>query len=110
MLLSSVLVEIQLYTSFVLEEKSERGCAKVYLKLSKRSALHKKNKFSINLQNAGGQFDPLPVVFPKMCFLERVKLCFFVTLNIIISCIFPENFINIFNYLSINYVQKVQPY
>lgn len=44
MLLSSVLVEIQLYTSFVLEKKSERGCAKVYLKLSKRSALHKKKQ------------------------------------------------------------------
>ena len=70
----------------------------------------KKTSFPLTFKMLGVNLTPLPVVFPKMCFLERVELCFFVTLNIIISYIFPENLINIFNYLSINYLQKVQPY
>ena len=62
-----------------LEKRSERGCAKVYLKLSKPSALHTKKKFSINLKKAGGQFDPPPCGFFKnrnVFSRERVKLCF----------------------------------
>ena len=35
-----------------------------------------------------------PVVFPKnVSARERVKSCFFVTFNVIISYIFPKNFI-----------------
>ena len=44
-------------------------------------------------QLEGGQFDP-PCGFSKNLFSkERVKPWFFVTFNIIISYIFPENFI-----------------
>ena len=48
------------------------------------------------------QFDtPTPLVFPKMCFLERErkrereKSCLLFTFNIILSQVFPENFIAI---------------
>ena len=44
-----------------------------------------------------------PMVFPKMFFRKRVKPCFFcVTFNIIVSHIFPENFIEISQF-----VQKI---
>ena len=50
---------------------------------------------SFNLKIPGGQFDP-PVVFPlNASSIEKVKPCFFVTFNIIISHIFPEYFIEI---------------
>ena len=40
-----------------------------------------------------GDFDPPHlVVFPKRYFLERVKPCFFMAINIIISLTFSENF------------------
>ena len=47
----------------------------------------------------GGKFDlllPLPVIFPKIYLPERGWNCgFFVTINVIISHFFPENFIEI---------------
>ena len=44
----------------------------------------------------GGQFDPPPCGFlKKVSSRERVIPWFFVTFNIIISHIFPENFIEI---------------
>ena len=44
----------------------------------------------------GGQFDLLPCGFSKnVSSKERVKRWFFVTFNIIIRHIFPENFIKI---------------
>ena len=40
-----------------------------------------------------GDFDPPHLlVFPKRYFLERVKPCFFIAINIIISLAFSENF------------------
>ena len=36
-----------------------------------------------------------PVIFPKIHSTERVKPCFFVTFDIILSHIFPENLIEI---------------
>ena len=47
----------------------------------------------------GGQFNPptptpTPVVFLKnVSSIERVEPCFFVTFNIILKHVFPENFI-----------------
>ena len=46
------------------------------------------------MAGGGGQFDPLPCGFSKsVSFKERVKPWFFVTFNIILRHIFPENFI-----------------
>ena len=46
-------------------------------------------------QQGGGNLTP-PVVFPKMYpSKERLNPWFFMTINIIISHIFPENFIEI---------------
>ena len=43
-----------------------------------------------------GEFDPSPCdISKKLSSKERMKLWFFVTFNIIISHIFPENFIEI---------------
>ena len=54
------------------------------------------DQFLINPKTAGGdQFDP-PCGFSKtVSSKERVKHCFFVTFNIIIRHVFPENFIEI---------------
>ena len=53
------------------------------------------NKLKLNPKTAGGgQFDPPPCCFSKNeSSKEKVKPCFFVTFNIIISHIFPEHFI-----------------
>ena len=49
----------------------------------------------LTLKRLGGQFNS-PCGFSKNVFSkERVKPCFFVTFNIIISHTFPENFIEI---------------
>ena len=46
----------------------------------------------LTLKRLEGKCDsPVPVIFPKMHFLES----FYVTFNIIIGHIFPENFIEI---------------
>ena len=51
--------------------------------------------FILTLKRLGGQFDP-PCGFAKnVSSKEQVKPWFFVTFNIIISYIFPENFIEI---------------
>ena len=45
----------------------------------------------------GGRFEPAPTVNSKKIFLEREwNLFFFVTFNVIISHVFPENFIEIY--------------
>ena len=54
----------------------------------------------INPYNAGGPFDPPSPLNPMWFYLnvfskERVKPCPFVTFDIIITHIFPENFIEI---------------
>ena len=41
----------------------------------------------------------LKIYFKKYYFLKRLKLCFLVTFNIIISYIFPENFIEVYQAL-----------
>ena len=51
---------------------------------------------ALTLKRLGGQFDPLPLGFSKnVSSKEWMKPWFFVTFNIIISHIFPENFIEI---------------
>ena len=51
---------------------------------------------SLNLKRLGGQFNT-PCDFSKNASSkERMKPCFFLTLNIIVSRIFPENFIEFF--------------
>ena len=45
--------------------------------------------------SSGGQFDALPVVFPKLYFLERRLSPAFFTFDIIIRHFFPEHFIKI---------------
>ena len=49
--------------------------------------------FFLTLKRLVGQFDPPCGFSENVFFSERVKLCFFVIFNIIISHIFPENFI-----------------
>ena len=43
----------------------------------------------------GGQFEVLCCFPKKLYFRVRVKPCFFVTFNIIVSHIFPENFVDV---------------
>ena len=57
--------------------------------------------FFLTLKSLGGQFD-LPCSFCKIVSRERMKLWYFVTVNIIVSHIFPENFIKI-----LQVVQKI---
>ena len=47
---------------------------------------------------SGGRLIPA-VVFKKCIFSDRMRPCFFVTFNIIISHVFPENFIEILQVL-----------
>ena len=49
----------------------------------------------LNPKTAGGQFDPFPVVFLKMYVLKRGWNPRLVTFTIIISHVFPEDFIEI---------------
>ena len=58
--------------------------------------------FLFTLKRLGGQFDltlpdPLPAVFPIFFSRRRVKPWFLVTFNIIVSDIFPENFIETYH-------------
>ena len=66
-----------------------------------------------NPKTAEGQFDP-PCGFSKnVSSKERVKLCFFVTSNVILRHIYPENLIGfsqVVQKIHTNYSQKAQPY
>ena len=61
--------------------------------LRQLNPIHKKGGHKVfNPKTAGGSIWLSPVVFRKINLLKRVKPWFFVTFNIIISRIFPENF------------------
>ena len=65
----------------------------------------------LTLKRLEGQFDPPCGFLKNVSSKESVKACFFVTFNIIINHIFPENFIFIdvyrfFRFFGIPYLQR----
>ena len=54
-----------------------------------------KNQRLILKMSRGGQFDALPMVFPKLYFLEKGLSPEFFSFNVIIRHILPEHFIEI---------------
>ena len=89
-----------LYTHILFEESDVQLLQRTITEFYRISVNFKIRKWfqTLNFKTAGRGVNliPHPMVFQKMYLLkERVKLWFFVTFNIILKNIFPENFIEI---------------